>query len=345
VPQPFFTIGVPTYNRRELLKQTLDSILSQTFSDFEIIIGNDYTAEILSCDMLGITDPRIRIINHPRNLREVGNMNALLEAANGRYFTWLFDDDLLEPDYLATAHNSLEHSGFPPAFFSSFRIIRGNEPFHPQTYAEGSFRELTGRDLLGIYDILTPSIISTSGLFDTVLLRSIVGGVEELCLSPTGIYCEYLFLVRSALLEKIVFADTPLVVFRVHAESWGEGNTEPEKYQEAGTELLHRCAAVLKHPQLIADFSANLMKICKIHMITFATRAALFEISSEKSGPGAAKRALTRFFAEARKTRNLYCQLGGLANLRTGFEFIQFQIYCCRLILFRLRQFWWQRFQ
>jgi glycosyltransferase involved in cell wall biosynthesis len=81
--RPFFSIGVTTYNRHELLRETLNSILAQSFTDFEVIVGNDYTQEVLTGEMLGITDPRIRFVNHPRNLREVGNMNALLEMAKG----------------------------------------------------------------------------------------------------------------------------------------------------------------------------------------------------------------------------------------------------------------------
>ena len=42
---PFFTIGVTTYKRRELLSQTLTSLRNQTFRDFEVIIGNDDTSE------------------------------------------------------------------------------------------------------------------------------------------------------------------------------------------------------------------------------------------------------------------------------------------------------------
>ena len=51
-------------------------------------------------------DPRIRFVNHPTNLREVGNMNALLREATGRYFTWLFDDDLYEPGFLKAAYDA-----------------------------------------------------------------------------------------------------------------------------------------------------------------------------------------------------------------------------------------------
>jgi len=71
---PFFTIGVTTYNRPDLLKQTLTSISAQTFTDFEVIVGNDYTPESLSAENLGINDPRIRFENYPQNLGEAQNM-------------------------------------------------------------------------------------------------------------------------------------------------------------------------------------------------------------------------------------------------------------------------------
>ena len=68
---PLFSIGVPTYNRKDLLLKTIMSILQQTFTDFEVIIGNDYTKEYLSSEDLGIKDPRVRIINHQQNLGEL----------------------------------------------------------------------------------------------------------------------------------------------------------------------------------------------------------------------------------------------------------------------------------
>jgi glycosyltransferase involved in cell wall biosynthesis len=89
---PFFSIGLTTYNRKDLLIQTLNSLQAQTFTDFEIIIGNDYTEEILTSESLGIRDPRIRIINNRKNIGERENMNSLLGEARGRYFTWQFDD-------------------------------------------------------------------------------------------------------------------------------------------------------------------------------------------------------------------------------------------------------------
>lgn len=335
--QPFFTIGVPTYNRHDLLRETLEAILAQSFTDFEVIVGNDYTDETVTGEMLGISDPRVCFVNHPANLREVGNMNALLAMARGRYFTWLFDDDLYEPDFLLTAHGHLVDSGYPQAFFSSFRTLQGTERFEPQRFPRGTAEELNGREFLRRYTAVKPYVISTCGLFDTEALRSRVGGVEELCSSAIGLYCEYLFLVRCALLERIVHVDAPLVIFRVHPDSWGESNTDLTKYVEAGQELLRRSVEVLRHPSLAADLGANLATLCRIHLYTFATKSAMYEVARRRFGVAASCRAIGRFLREAGNILSEFTTLNNGCTFSTRVWFMRFEIYCCRLILFKLR--------
>lgn len=333
--QPFFTIGVPTYNRHDLLRETLQSILSQGFADFEVIVGNDYTAETLTGELLGISDPRVRFVNYPRNLREVGNMSALLELATGRYFTWLFDDDLYEPDFLQTAHDCLVKTGFPPAFFSSFRMMKPGENFQPQNLQYGTIAELTGREFLRCYSAHRPKIASTSGLFDTVALRSIVGGVEELCASPIGLHCEYLFLVKCALLGRIIYVDAPLYVFRRHPDSSSESTQDLENYLIAGQALVRRSSEVLRHPTLVDDYSANLIKICVIHIITFAYVASRFEFAQRGFGVCTIYRALSRHRKETLLTRKLYARQGGDTGFRSRLAFLRIEFFC-RYIILRL---------
>ena len=334
--QPFVTIGVPTYNRHDFLRETLRSILNQSFTDFEVIVGNDYTAEILTSEMLGITDPRIRFVNHPRNLREVGNMNALLDLATGRYFTWLFDDDLYEPNFLQTAHDCLVKTGFPPAFFSSFRMLWGTEVYTPRAIPFRQMQVLSGREFLRSYAPARPEVVSTCGLFDTAQLRAVVGGVEELCASAIGVYCEYLFLVRSALLERMVCVDSPLVLFRIHPESWSESASEYAKYVEAGGELLRRCAETLRHPSLLADFNADLLMICEQHLFTIAHRSAKIEAASRKYGVFALCRAVARYGKEARSTRENFIRQGGKIGLSERLDFIKVDLNCYRIIALNL---------
>ena len=333
VPQPFFTIGVTTYNRRDLLGQTLASILAQTFGDFEVIVGNDYTNEVLCGEFLGISDPRIRFVNHPRNLQEVGNMNALLAMASGRYFTWLADDDLYDAGFLRMAHELLEKTGYPPGFFSSYRIFRGTDLPKSEKIPRGLMRVLSGRDFLAGYFAGTLKIISVYGLFDTEKLRSVVGGIEGLCASSVGLHAEYFFLIRCAQLERIAYVDSPFVLFRAHAGSWGGTNMELDKYREAGAELLRRSGEVLRDPSLSEDLTKHLLAICGIHMHQYAGKLGKANVSQGKYGAGAMFGAMSSLFAELARIRRLYIEAGGADGLHATVGFTWFRCKYSLLIV------------
>jgi glycosyltransferase involved in cell wall biosynthesis len=331
--KPFFSIGVTTYNRHDLLRETLNSVLAQSFADFEIIVGNDYQAEVLTGEMLGINDPRIRIINHPVNLREVGNMNALLAEASGRYFTWLFDDDLYEPGFLQTAYDVLSETDFPPALFSSFRTLREGEEYLPRTTGHLSISMLSGREFLRRYSAVNPEVVSTCGLFDTVALKHVTGGIEELCASAIGVYCEYLFLVRCALFDRIAYTDAPFYVFRTHDGSWSESNDELHRYIEAGKVLVRKCGEVLRHPTLIADFPRNLLTICEQHLIAVAYRSARHEVARQQLGFRAVFRAVARQCQEYQNTVTVFIEQGGDTGIRTQLSFLRIECGCLFIML------------
>lgn len=339
-PPPFFSIGLTTYNRRDLLRHTLNSILAQTFGDFEVIVGNDYQAEILSGELLGISDPRLRFVNHPHNLQEVGNMNALLAMARGRYFTWLADDDLYEPDFLQTGHDLLAKTGFPPVFFSSYRVIQGTEAPSPASISPNSVCVLTGREFLNRYFARRLKIISAYGLFDTSTLRSVVGGVEELCASAVGLYGEYIFLVRCALLEKIIYSDAPLVLYRMHDGAWGCTNLELDKYREAGAELVRRSSEVLRHPSLSGDLVKHLLAICDMHVHAYGAKLGKIQVAQGNFSPIAMYRAITRLFTETAGVRHSLIEAGGIDPRRAALVFLRLRVKYSLLIAKMLVENW-----
>jgi len=346
--RPFVSIGVTTYKRHNLLRQTLDSVLAQTFSDFEVIVGNDYTEEILTGEMLGITDPRIRFVNHPRNLREVGNMNALLGMATGRYFTWLFDDDLYEPNFLETAHDCLAKTGYPPAFFCSYRVIMGGEEFQPQNIQDSSMTEFTGREFIRWYSVFRTKLFPTYGLFDTLILRDKLVGFEELSESAIGLYSEHLFLVKCALLDRIVYVDAPYYIYRQHEGSWSESTTDLEYYQKAGQEFIRRSSEVLHHPDLTGDYNENLLKVCSFHLIEFAFKSGrhvnyISQSAREKFGIKGAFHTISRHWHETLKTKKLYLALGGDSSFRSRVAFLKVMLFCNYLMISHLSQYFLRR--
>jgi len=98
--KPRVSIGVPVYNGARFLASTLDSLLRQTYQDFELIISDnastDATADI--CKEYLARDPRVRYERNPENRGAAWNINRVAELATGEYFKWAMADDLCEPE-------------------------------------------------------------------------------------------------------------------------------------------------------------------------------------------------------------------------------------------------------
>ncbi|MEW6325090.1 MAG: glycosyltransferase family 2 protein [Nitrospirota bacterium] len=259
-----FSIGITTYDRRELLKATLRSVLSQTYGDFEVIVGNDYLDETLSAERLGINDSRIRFINHPRNLGELANMNALLGLSRGRYFTWQFDDDLYAPNFLEAIDAALHAFRFPACVFTSYDIVRENPIARPVAYA-GREMLYTGRRFLSLYLSGRLKAMGCTGVYESAYLKR-VGGVERLSDGPFALHSEYLLLIRAGLLEQIGYIDAPLVIFHRHEESWGHANRDAGLYKQAGRNLVRESVKLFARPPLRDDFHRNLPPMLELSL-------------------------------------------------------------------------------
>jgi len=99
---PRVSIGMPVYNGERHVAQALESLLGQTFTDFELIIADnastDRTGDI--CRDFAARDPRIRYVRHTTNRGAVFNWNYVVEIARGEYFKWASGNDLCAPTLL-----------------------------------------------------------------------------------------------------------------------------------------------------------------------------------------------------------------------------------------------------
>jgi glycosyltransferase involved in cell wall biosynthesis len=97
---PRLSVGLPVYNGEKYLAESLDSLLGQTYEDFELIISDnastDSTGEI--CRRYAKQDSRIRYIQQPRNIGLAANHNFVIGQARGDLFKWASDDDLCARD-------------------------------------------------------------------------------------------------------------------------------------------------------------------------------------------------------------------------------------------------------
>jgi glycosyltransferase involved in cell wall biosynthesis len=107
---PRLSIGLPVYNGENYLAEALDSLLAQTFCDFELIISDnastDSTPQIV--ERYATQDARIRCFVQPSNIGAARNHNFVFEQARAPYFKWASHDDLYAPTLLERCVELLE---------------------------------------------------------------------------------------------------------------------------------------------------------------------------------------------------------------------------------------------
>lgn len=108
--QPTVTIGVPVYNGQNFLAEALDSVLAQTFTDFELVISDNASTDGTEaiCRAYAEKDGRVRYYRSEVNYGASWNYNQTFQHARGKYFRWLAHDDLLMPDLLEKSVAVLE---------------------------------------------------------------------------------------------------------------------------------------------------------------------------------------------------------------------------------------------
>lgn len=200
-------------------------------------MGNDNPARELTAARLGAeSDPRIRIVNRPRNLGETGNMNALLSEARGRYFTWLADDDLYHADLLRSVAGAIEAEPGADCVFTLYRPVGPGSVTADEfeSHARPAPRPLSGLEFLRRYLGRELRVIGCYGFFRRERLAAI-GGMRRLSagISP---YSDNLLALQSARLSPVLI-DAPLICYRIHEGSVSYASGDPADYRQAQAAL------------------------------------------------------------------------------------------------------------
>ncbi|MEZ8513678.1 glycosyltransferase family 2 protein [Vibrio splendidus] len=98
------SIILPTYNGSKYISEAIDSVLKQSYIDWELIVVNDCSTDNVQeiVDEYIKLDSRIRLINNSDNLKLPKSLNKGFECSKGEFLTWLSDDNYLHPDFLIT---------------------------------------------------------------------------------------------------------------------------------------------------------------------------------------------------------------------------------------------------
>lgn len=200
------SICLVTYNRANLLAATIESILSQSYSDFELVISDDCSTDNTKdvCLEYVRRDPRIRYRRNSANLGMPGNLNISLQVANGRYLANLHDGDVYRRDLIFRWKEALDDHPTAAFVFNAYSTRRedGSEvlfrdPFPPLIRG----RELGAR-LLSRWD---------SCVFGTVMSRREVYGKLGWFDPIFGNYSDVDMWLRMAREYDVAYVDEPLI--------------------------------------------------------------------------------------------------------------------------------------
>jgi glycosyltransferase involved in cell wall biosynthesis len=127
-PDPAITIGLPVFNGSTHIREAIDSILSQSFCKFTLIIADncstDDTFKIIS--EYKDRDPRISIVKHQNNIGGLENLFYLAKNIRTPYFMWFAHDDVMEQEFLRTCVDILEANQNVDMAFTGIRNIDTN---------------------------------------------------------------------------------------------------------------------------------------------------------------------------------------------------------------------------
>lgn len=208
---PYFTIVINVFNGERYLKNAIQSVLGQTFKDFELVIwdncSTDETPSIIS--FFASMDSRVRVFRSSEHTSLYSARNAAVTKSLGSFIAFLDADDYWREDKLAVCKASLVWSG-ALMFYSNHFIVRGDDPRGKEAY----FVKLPS----GCIGLQTASNYA-------VAMSSLVVSREHLLqlsgpFNPTyNIIGDFDLVLRFVSQHKSQASDEPLVFYRVHGKS------------------------------------------------------------------------------------------------------------------------------
>ncbi len=225
--KPLFSIVIPTYNRQDLVTYAIESVIQQTFDDYEIIVCDNFSTDNTAMVVGQFKDSRIKYIRTPQHFVIADNWEYSRTQAEGELILMLSDDDALVSTALAhfyqefKQHNSefmfvnvaeYRDNGFLgpeqnildcPPFSGSSRILQAEETINP-LFSFANMHYNMHPSAFAFSRTLANTVANRAGRFFQT------NGVEY-----------FAWPVAAVLSNKIVYIDSPLVVLGRTKKSWG----------------------------------------------------------------------------------------------------------------------------
>ncbi|MDE6968878.1 MAG: glycosyltransferase [Eubacterium sp.] len=138
------SVCIPVYNGEKYITQAVESVLSQTYKDYELLIVDNHSTDHTLEKVTRFSDERIRLIKNDKNYGMLENWNICLRQARGEYIQILCADDFLEPECLEGKVRILEKYQDVVLVFGSSKVVNAEgklilkrRPFHKNVISDG----------------------------------------------------------------------------------------------------------------------------------------------------------------------------------------------------------------
>jgi len=216
---------MPVYNGEKYIRKALDSLLEQTFTDFELIISDnastDRTQEI--CLQYTCRDSRVRYFRNEENIGAARNFNRLVELSSGEFFMWAGDHDMWDRAFISRCMEVLTRNMTAALCYSRVMIIGPEDEvlgLSPTNLDTSNLEDPSERFRKTIREVRFCEMIY--GLIRSSALRQT--SVMETVISP-----DYLLIAELSL--KGSFVQIPEVLFYTRRNRLGESQKEAEQRQ------------------------------------------------------------------------------------------------------------------
>ncbi len=220
---PIVSIGVPLFNGERYVEQALNSLLKQSFADFEIVVcdnaSTDRTPEIVAD--LASSDTRIKFFSNRKNRGLVFNFNRVFELGTGKYFRWHAYDDWVQPPLLEKCVAVLEERQDVIGAYSLAHQIDGNgnvvvtdvvEEFKTALLADCPVRRMKSTITLNGWSGIIHGLFRRDAMLDYMPYRDYFGA-------------DRLLLTQLALQGKMAAVEDGLFVQRYHDDNSSRRST------------------------------------------------------------------------------------------------------------------------
>lgn len=210
---PLISIGITTYDRKELLIETLNSIVRNKDLDCEVIVGNDNLSRTVNSQFTGIDDHRIVYVNNQKNLGVWENTRNLYKISGGQYFTSFSDDDIFSPYFFQAVVHAIEKYDRPNCIYTNF-----TEDMDVFRHFDGSVKtlEMSGTHAFDLYIKQKISVMGSCGIFKKSFLESIGGVIQWKTYSYLDTFMAFYNMSHA---DRVFYLNAPLIYYRDHPGS------------------------------------------------------------------------------------------------------------------------------